>query len=343
MTYKTHDNIPFTAAFYAAFANSSESFLQLITTWLQHHNGLSEAGWGGIWPYFSNNLYLTLVSPGNPPTNPNARSAIDAFYNASSQVAGVDVSLATTVPYRSYWQFMYENLGNTALGHGLNFSEFRVSGSRAYISSWLLPSNTTAPENAEALAKRFKVRVVIEHRAAHGQPIHRTRRCFQFDTLRDRVGGVLGAELRRRSRRVETGQLQTIVAVAVPDQRAGETAVEQVELDPAFEALNLFRAKRNGRQGHRCGQRTGVRETTREVSGLVGAIDHDFRRDVVADGRFRRDVGLPARLPPCAGLTARLPFGEVAEPPARGLVARLMPFASSFGIFGLMARFARAE
>ena len=55
------------------------------------------------------------------------------------------------------------------------------------------------------------------------------------------------------------------------------------------------------------------------------------------------EVGLPARLPPCAGLTARLPFGEVAEPPAKGLVARLMPFASSFGIFGLMARFARAE
>ena len=55
------------------------------------------------------------------------------------------------------------------------------------------------------------------------------------------------------------------------------------------------------------------------------------------------DVGLPARLPPCAGLTARLPFGDVREPPARGLVARLMPFASSFGIFGLIARFARAE
>lgn len=52
------------------------------------------------------------------------------------------------------------------------------------------------------------------------------------------------------------------------------------------------------------------------------------------------DVGLPARLPPCAGLTARLPFSEVAEPPARGLVARPMPFA---GIFGLMARCARAD
>ena len=155
VTHRTHDNVPFTAAFYAASANSSDSFLQLMTTWVQHHNGLNEAGWGGIWPYFSNNLYLTLVSPGNPPTNPNALSAINAFYNASSQVAGVDVSLATNVPYRSYWQFMYENLGNTALWHGLNFSEFRVSGTRAYLSSWLLPSNTTAPENAEALAKVF--------------------------------------------------------------------------------------------------------------------------------------------------------------------------------------------
>ena len=155
VTYRTHDNVPFTAAFYAASANSSESFLQLITTWLQHHNGLSEAGWGGIWPYFSNNLYLTLVSPGNPPTNPNALSAIDAFYNASSQVAGVNVSLATTVSYRSFQQFVYENLGNTTLGHGLNFSEFHVSGTRAYLSSWFLPNNITAPENAEALAKAY--------------------------------------------------------------------------------------------------------------------------------------------------------------------------------------------
>ncbi|KAI0806129.1 hypothetical protein BC629DRAFT_1144164 [Irpex lacteus] len=152
-TYKTHDNIPVTAAFYAATANSSDTFLNLMTLWAQHHNGLADAGWGGLWPYFSNQLYLTFVSPGNPPTNPAALTALQSFYNASRQVEGVNVSLAATVPYTSFAQMVHDNLGDTSKGHGLNYSDFHVSGSRAYLSSWLLPRNATAPENAETLAK----------------------------------------------------------------------------------------------------------------------------------------------------------------------------------------------
>ena len=152
-TYKTHDNVPVTAAFFGAQANSSESFLKLMTLWAQSHNGIADAGWGGLWPYFSNQLYLTLVSPGNPPTNPAALTALHTFYNASAQLEGVNVSLATTVPYRSFRQMAYENLVDTSKGHGLNYSEFDVSGSRAYLSSWLLPREVTAPDNADALAK----------------------------------------------------------------------------------------------------------------------------------------------------------------------------------------------
>ena len=152
-TYKTHDNVPVTAAFYAATANSSETFLDLMTLWAQHHNSIADAGWGGLWPYFSNQLYLTLVSPGNPPTNPAALTALQTFYNASAQLEGVNVSLATTVPYRAFQEMANDNLGDTSKGHGLNYSDFHVSGSRAYLSSWLLPREATAPENAETLAK----------------------------------------------------------------------------------------------------------------------------------------------------------------------------------------------
>ncbi len=155
MTYKTHDNVPFTAAFYSAAADSDASFLKLLTTWNQHHNALGDAGWGGIWPYFDNQFYLTFVTPGNPPTNPNALAAIQSFYNASSQLTGVNVTLAETYPYRSFQEFVHDNLGDTTKARGLNFSSFHVSGSRAYLSSWLLPRNATAPENAEALAKLY--------------------------------------------------------------------------------------------------------------------------------------------------------------------------------------------
>ncbi|KAI0695239.1 hypothetical protein BC835DRAFT_1406268 [Cytidiella melzeri] len=155
VTHRTHPNVPFTAAFYAAQADSDDSFLSLITLWNQHHNGMSDSGWGGVWPYFSNQLYLTLVSPGTPPTNPAALTALNSFYNASMQVEGVNVSLAITHPYPSFQAFVHDNLDDTSLGFGLNFSNFHVSGQRAYLSSWLLPRNLTAPENAAVLAKAF--------------------------------------------------------------------------------------------------------------------------------------------------------------------------------------------
>lgn len=155
VTYRTHPNVPFTAAFYAASANSDESFLNLVTLWNQHHNGMADAGWGGLWPYFSNNLFLTLVSPGTPPTNAAALPALQSFYNESAQVDGVNVSLAITVNYRSFQEFVNDNLADTSKGHGLNYSQFHVSGQRAYLSSWLLPRNATAPENAANLAKAY--------------------------------------------------------------------------------------------------------------------------------------------------------------------------------------------
>ncbi|KAI0088618.1 hypothetical protein BDY19DRAFT_175233 [Irpex rosettiformis] len=153
LTYKTHPSIPFTGAFYTATANSSESFLELMTLWIQHHNGLSDAGWGGVWPFTTDTLFLTLTAQGSPPTSPTAQSALNSFFNESANLAGVNVSLAITVPYKSYQEFFIDNLVDTSLGHGLNYSSFHVSGTRVHSASWLMPRTLTSPGNATILAK----------------------------------------------------------------------------------------------------------------------------------------------------------------------------------------------
>jgi hypothetical protein len=160
VTYRTHENLPVTAAFYSASADSDESFLKLMTLWSQHHNGIADAGWGGVWPYFSNSLFLTLVSPNTLPATVGAIPAIESFYNESMAVEGVNVSLAITVPYRSFQEFSNDNLVDTSKGHGLNYSNFPDSGTRAYSSSWILPRELTAPENAKRAAEAF-VKVAI--------------------------------------------------------------------------------------------------------------------------------------------------------------------------------------
>jgi hypothetical protein len=155
VTYKTHENLPITAAFYIASADSDESFLKLISLWMQHHNGIADAGWGGLWPFFSNVLYLTLVSPKTLPTTAGAILALESFYNESMTVEGVNVSLAITVPYRSFQEFSNDNLVDTSKGHGLNISTYHLTGTRSYLSSWLLPRELTVPENATEVAKAF--------------------------------------------------------------------------------------------------------------------------------------------------------------------------------------------
>ncbi|KAI0698162.1 hypothetical protein BC835DRAFT_1405494 [Cytidiella melzeri] len=155
VTYKTHPNVPYTAAFYSATANSTTTFHQLLTLFNQHHNALADAGWGGVWPFFSPSLFLTFLAQGTPPSNPSALSALNSFFNESMTLPGVNVSLAITVPYTSFEQFFFDNLVDSSKGHGLNYTEFHVAGTRLWSSSWLMPRELTSPANASALATAF--------------------------------------------------------------------------------------------------------------------------------------------------------------------------------------------
>ncbi|THH14000.1 hypothetical protein EW146_g6283 [Bondarzewia mesenterica] len=152
VTYKTHPNLPYTAAFYSATANSSVSYHRLFEVWNQHHNAVADAGWSGPWPFFENSLYMTLVTQGTPPTSASANGTLEAFFSASREIPGVNVSLTMTVPYSSFQSFFYDNLVDSSKGIGLNFSSLSAGGTRTISSSWLLPRELTAPGNASALA-----------------------------------------------------------------------------------------------------------------------------------------------------------------------------------------------
>ncbi|THH17462.1 hypothetical protein EW146_g3347 [Bondarzewia mesenterica] len=152
VTYKTHPNLPYTAAFYSATANSSTSYHQLFEVWNQHHNAVADAGWSGPWPFFENSLYLTLVTQGTPPTSVSANSTVEAFFSASNAIPGVNGSVAMTAQYASFYSFFYDNLVDSSRGFGLNYTALSESGTRTVESSWLLPREITAPGNASALA-----------------------------------------------------------------------------------------------------------------------------------------------------------------------------------------------
>lgn len=154
-THRTHPNLPYTAAFYAATANSSESYRQLLVMWAQIHNEVADAGWTGPWPFFQNSLFLTLITPGTPPTSASANSTLESFFSASKAIPGVTVSVAMSVEYPSFFVFFDDNLVDSSKGFGLNFTSLASAGRPSVASSWLMPRNLTAPENAAQLGEIF--------------------------------------------------------------------------------------------------------------------------------------------------------------------------------------------
>ncbi|TFY77864.1 hypothetical protein EWM64_g6152 [Hericium alpestre] len=148
ITYRTHPNLPYTAAFYTATANSSSSYHQLLETWVGTHNAIADAGWSGPWPFSNGSLFLTMVTPGTP-ASPAANTTMQAFFDASRQIPGVNVSLAMSVEYASWYEFFYNNLVDPSRGFGLNFAQQTLYSVQA---SWLMPRELTAPENAATLA-----------------------------------------------------------------------------------------------------------------------------------------------------------------------------------------------
>jgi FAD/FMN-containing dehydrogenase len=153
VTYRTHENFPYTAVFYTASADSDESFLSLLELWMEQHNGMADAGWSGVWPVIKPGFFLTFFAQGTPPTNPAANATMEAFFNASRALPGVNVSLAMSKAYPSFQQWNLDNLVNSQNGFGFNYTAASISADpRVAVSSWLLPKNVTEPQNAKKVA-----------------------------------------------------------------------------------------------------------------------------------------------------------------------------------------------
>ncbi|PCH42464.1 FAD-binding domain-containing protein [Wolfiporia cocos MD-104 SS10] len=149
VTYRTHPNLPYTASSYVASADSPESFRKLLQVWLEYHNLVMDAGWSGAWPYANNTLQLNLLAQGIPPTRSLAIQTLEAFYAASKAIPGVNVSVATTMPYSSF----YEWFGAlTAAGEDVRGAQVGIP---IAMSSWLVPPEVfelSTNELADALA-----------------------------------------------------------------------------------------------------------------------------------------------------------------------------------------------
>ncbi|THU85198.1 FAD-binding domain-containing protein [Dendrothele bispora CBS 962.96] len=146
LTYRTHPNPSFTAAFYEVTTFDDESTLSLFETFNKHHNAIADAGWAGFWPWIrttnSTSFFLTLITPGTPPTNPQANSTLEAFYSDVKTIQSANVSLQITVDYPEFNQWYNDNFIDSSKGFGFNYTVGDAGEIRLVVSSWLIPRDT---------------------------------------------------------------------------------------------------------------------------------------------------------------------------------------------------------
>ena len=153
-TVKTHPNPPYTAFFHIATGNSTEAYIDLLETWNKYHNALSDSGWSGVWPFFGNSLFLTMLAQGTPPA-PAANATMLAFVNATKALPGVNITTSMSVYYPNFQAFNFDNLVDSSRGFGFNFTAAVPGPPHSVTSSWLLPRNLTAPANARQVAEIY--------------------------------------------------------------------------------------------------------------------------------------------------------------------------------------------
>ncbi|KAJ8086653.1 hypothetical protein AAF712_001966 [Marasmius tenuissimus] len=156
LTYKTHPNPPFTAAFYVAQAADDDAYFSIFETFNKHHNAIADAGWAGFWPFNNRTFYLTLITPGLPPTGATANATLEDFYADVKKISNVDVSLQITADYNSFEHWYHDNFIDSSKGFGFNYTVGDAGGIRVVVSSWLIPRDvfdTNPTELAQAWMK----------------------------------------------------------------------------------------------------------------------------------------------------------------------------------------------
>ena len=150
---KTHPDPAYTALFFVAQAATTDAYTNLLEVWNRYHNGLNDAGWGGVWPFTDNVLALTLLNQGTPPFNPNGKTLMDQFLADANAVSGVTVITQEYVNYTSFQDWNIDILVNGR--HGFDFTQRAPGAPNSVTSSWLLPRNVTAPATARSMAEIY--------------------------------------------------------------------------------------------------------------------------------------------------------------------------------------------
>ncbi|KAF5367676.1 hypothetical protein D9758_009900 [Tetrapyrgos nigripes] len=153
ITIKLHETKKYTGAFFEGHCDSDECFLDLLTTWMKYHNAVSDAGWSGIWPAYNRTLYLTFGTPSDGAPSGQTISILNAFMEEAKTLSGVSIFVSTFRDYVSFEDFCEKNLKEDHDAVGFNFTEVVFDQVQLVTSSWLLPREVTAPENAEKVAR----------------------------------------------------------------------------------------------------------------------------------------------------------------------------------------------
>ncbi|KAF5350794.1 hypothetical protein D9758_010350 [Tetrapyrgos nigripes] len=153
VTVKSHPGAEYTGAYFVGQATDDDSYLELLTLWMKYHNNISDAGWGGVWPFSDKTLSLTFIARGNPPENPYGLSTFQAFFDEAKNLTGVDTSVAEFDVYSSFGQWVETELVDPSTVIGINFTAVAPGQVQSVTGSWLMPREVTAVENAESFAK----------------------------------------------------------------------------------------------------------------------------------------------------------------------------------------------
>ncbi|KAF5346792.1 hypothetical protein D9758_015737 [Tetrapyrgos nigripes] len=153
ITIKLHEAKKYTGAFYESNCNSDACFLNLLTTWMKYVNAVSDAGWSGIWPTCNHTLYLTFGTPYDVAPSRHTINVLKEFMEEAKKIPGNNVTVSTFRDYVSFEDFCDKNLKQDPNAVGFNLTEIVYGQVQLVTSSWLLPREATAPENAAKMAK----------------------------------------------------------------------------------------------------------------------------------------------------------------------------------------------
>jgi hypothetical protein len=128
-TYQTHPSVPFSAVFFNSTSSNIITMRKLFREFIRIHPVLSDTRFGGYGTVTNTSFYWLLAVSNGSETTTN--QSINPFFEYAQNLTseGLDITVATTVSYDSFYSF-YQKFFATALD---------IEGGIAEIASRLVP------------------------------------------------------------------------------------------------------------------------------------------------------------------------------------------------------------